>query len=328
MKSAAEYPEYQGDPENIQFLTRNEHLAAHKGSWQNPTNWYYNPETKEFIDFGENKPIPCEAINLSEPVCSPVIDSQNEKRRIKREVHESFGDKVLRAVDAVRKFSEMHPILTGIVKWGGIAAAAITTAAVANNSSGGGRSSGDGGSDYSSSESFDDYSADDGERSEAGIVGLGTAREPKSNYRGIQLLQKLQQLLLRIFQGETLDYIGSNKMVTFKLIEKSEEKLIYRYYPEGNEDKRPGTIIVNRLKEEIELTELAEDDWEREIPAGEINELIESINQMKCENGETDFLDLVTEPKHDVWYGDHALGEIMKHLREGEILEKGMQMWY
>lgn len=155
MKSAAEYPEYQGDPENIQFLTRNEHLAAHEGSWQNPTNWYYNPETKEFIDFGENKPIPCEAINLSEPVCSPVIDSQNEKRRIKREVHESFGDKVLRAVDAVREFSEMHPILTGIVKWGGIAAAAITTAAVANNSSGGGRSSGDGGSDYSSSESFD-----------------------------------------------------------------------------------------------------------------------------------------------------------------------------
>lgn len=44
MKSAAEYPEYQGDPDNIQFLTRDEHLAAHKGSWQNPTNWYYNPE--------------------------------------------------------------------------------------------------------------------------------------------------------------------------------------------------------------------------------------------------------------------------------------------
>ena len=41
MKSAAEYPEYQGDPDNIQFLTRDEHLAAHKGSWQNPTNWYY-----------------------------------------------------------------------------------------------------------------------------------------------------------------------------------------------------------------------------------------------------------------------------------------------
>lgn len=200
MKSAAEYPEYQGDPDNIQFLTREEHLEAHKGSWQNPTNWYYNPETKEFVDFGENKPIPCAAINLSEPVRSPVIDSQNKGDDLKEpskaeaestesvkpsrredvghhsetksqsktavpppEVHEGFGDKVLRAVDAVKEFSERHPILTGIVKWGGIAAAAITTAAVANNSSGGGGSSGDGESDSSSSDLFDDYSgqADD-----------------------------------------------------------------------------------------------------------------------------------------------------------------------
>lgn len=200
MKSAAEYPEYQGDPDNIQFLTRDEHLAAHKGSWQNPTNWYYNPETKEFVDFGENKPIPCAAINLSEPVCSPVIDSQNKEdeltdtskakaeptERVKPsqradaahhseaklqgktmvappEVHESFGDRVLRAVDAAKEFSERHPILTGIVKWGGIAAAAITTVAVANNSSGGGGSSGDSGSDSPSSDLFADYSgqADD-----------------------------------------------------------------------------------------------------------------------------------------------------------------------
>ena len=52
MKSAAEYPEYQGDPDNIQFLTREEHLEAHKGSWQNPTNRHYNPETKDFVDLG------------------------------------------------------------------------------------------------------------------------------------------------------------------------------------------------------------------------------------------------------------------------------------
>ncbi len=83
MKSAAEYPEYQGDPDNIQFLTREEHLEAHKGSWQNPTNWYYNPETKEFVDFGENKPIPCAAISLSEPVCSPAIESQNKSDELK-----------------------------------------------------------------------------------------------------------------------------------------------------------------------------------------------------------------------------------------------------
>ena len=31
MKSAEEYPEYQADPNNIQFLTREEHLEAHMG---------------------------------------------------------------------------------------------------------------------------------------------------------------------------------------------------------------------------------------------------------------------------------------------------------
>lgn len=193
MKSAAEYPEYQGDPENIQFLTRDEHLEAHKGSWQNPTNWYFNPETKEFIDFGENKPIPCEAINLSEPMCSPIIDRQNENDELKEsskakaesaehvkpsqredaahhseaklqgktmvappEVQESFGDKVFRAVEAVKEFSERHPVLTEIVKWGGAATVAIATVAVANNSSGGGRFSGNSGSDSSSSDLLDD----------------------------------------------------------------------------------------------------------------------------------------------------------------------------
>lgn len=64
-------------------------------------------------------------------------------------------------VDAVKEFSEKHPVLTGIVKWGGSAAAAIVTVVIANNSSGGGRSSGDGGSDYSSSGSYNDYISQD-----------------------------------------------------------------------------------------------------------------------------------------------------------------------
>lgn len=196
MKSAAEYPEYQGDPDNIQFLTRDEHLAAHKGSWQNPTNWYYNPDTKEFIDFGENKPIPCEAINLSEPMCSPVIDSQNENDELKEsskaetestervkpsqredaahhsetklqnktkiaspEVHESFGDKFLHVINAVKGFGERHPVLSGVLKVAGIAALAAGADAIANsgNGSSGGGSRSSSSDDYSSRSSDDDY---------------------------------------------------------------------------------------------------------------------------------------------------------------------------
>lgn len=70
MKSAEMYPEYQGDPGNIQFLTRAEHLEAHEGNWQNPTNWYFNPVTKEKVDFGDGPFIMCEIIRLPEPVVS------------------------------------------------------------------------------------------------------------------------------------------------------------------------------------------------------------------------------------------------------------------
>lgn len=64
MKSAAAYPDYQGDPNNIQFLTKTEHLAVHNGNYQNPTNWYYDPDTQEKTDFGDNPPIPCTVISL------------------------------------------------------------------------------------------------------------------------------------------------------------------------------------------------------------------------------------------------------------------------
>ena len=49
---------------------------------------------------------------------------------------------------------------------------------------------------------------------------------------------------------------------------------------------------------------------------------------MKRERGATDFVELVTEPEHSIYYGDHAVREIVKHLREGKVPKKGMQAWY
>ena len=176
MKSAAEYPEYQGDPNNIQFLTREEHLEAHKGSWQNSTNWYYNPETKEFVDFGDNRPIPCEVISLSEPVRTPIIDRQENSDGFKEpaktkntpqkkttivppEMHESFGSKILHVVDVVKEFGEKHPVLTGVLKALGITAAAVGAEAIVNSTIGvSGGSSSCLSDDYCNSSSDDDYS--------------------------------------------------------------------------------------------------------------------------------------------------------------------------
>lgn len=94
MKSAADYPADQGNPDNIQFLTRDEHLEAHKGSWQNPTNWYYDPMTKEFHDFGEGEVVPCKIIELSDPVVGPKITESKkdiEKEQTEKNVNTDKG---------------------------------------------------------------------------------------------------------------------------------------------------------------------------------------------------------------------------------------------
>ncbi len=54
MKSVSLYPEYAGDPKNIQFLNEDEHLlGAHNGDYHNLTNGYYDPETGIMNEFGE-----------------------------------------------------------------------------------------------------------------------------------------------------------------------------------------------------------------------------------------------------------------------------------
>ena len=148
MKSAEMYPEYQGDPGNIQFLTRSEHLEAHNGNWRNPTNWYFNPVTKKKIDFGDGPFIPCEIIQLPEPIMKSNISvdtkedvlteqvenvKTNESPTSKKEeepihtipVNKSkpvikqaggLGNTVKKAFMAVTDFPNYHPVLTRIVK--------------------------------------------------------------------------------------------------------------------------------------------------------------------------------------------------------------------
>ncbi len=56
MKSVSKYPQFAGDSKNIQFLTEKEHLyGAHKGSYHNKTNGYYDPKTKEMNSFRGNQ---------------------------------------------------------------------------------------------------------------------------------------------------------------------------------------------------------------------------------------------------------------------------------
>lgn len=162
MKSVEKYPEYQGDPNNIQFLTKAEHLEAHQGNWQNPTNWYYDPISKQFFAFDECELIPCEVIKLSNPVITietPSVDTEVEMLE-KTQSEQSSGtdppievlpnkqlsmpnptkstpakqtskgsvmDGLVNVVNAVKDFSDKHPVLTTVVEMGiGITATVIT----------------------------------------------------------------------------------------------------------------------------------------------------------------------------------------------------------
>ena len=77
MKSAEAYPEFQGEADNIQFLSRSEHFTAHDRDFKNPTNGYFNPTTGETIVFGDDPYEPCKVIELSNPV--PIQEREGKK---------------------------------------------------------------------------------------------------------------------------------------------------------------------------------------------------------------------------------------------------------
>ena len=54
-------------------------------------------------------------------------------------------------------------------------------------------------------------------------------------------------------------------MVTFILVKRNGNLLVYRYYPNDDRSKSPGEITVDLDNQLFEITELAEDDFEYEI---------------------------------------------------------------
>ncbi len=117
-------------------------------------------------------------------------------------------------------------------------------------------------------------------------------------------------------------------MVAYELIEKNDDKLIYRYFPADERDKKPGTVIVDRLSKKIEVTEIAEMDVENYITPEELNEMIDAINEMRKERGCMDFDEHVETGETSIYFADHVVFDLRDRLKNGEIPEKGMPMWY
>ena len=119
-------------------------------------------------------------------------------------------------------------------------------------------------------------------------------------------------------------------MVTFKLEERNNDKLIYFYYPEGHEDKRPGTIIADLAKNKITVTELAEED--RIIPPKELNGLAKAINMIKRGNGESDPVELVTWPERsfftEITQSGRSLSVSIREMYPKKLCGRGTEAAY
>ncbi len=86
--------------------------------------------------------------------------------------------------------------------------------------------------------------------------------------------------------------------------------------------------MVDKEKKTVKITELAEDDWERDILPEEINKLIDAMNEMKAERGETDFEEHISRTEHSIYFGDHAVRRIVEELNNGNTFKKGTAAWY
>lgn len=92
MKSVSLYPQYAGDPNNIQFLSEEEHLyGAHGGSYHNLTNGYYDPYKKTMVEFnGDELPqIPEYHLDNSEErqLRDEVISCYHEDKSVSNSNH-------------------------------------------------------------------------------------------------------------------------------------------------------------------------------------------------------------------------------------------------
>jgi len=121
-------------------------------------------------------------------------------------------------------------------------------------------------------------------------------------------------------------------MVTFRLIEENDKYIIYWYFPEGKEECGHGVIIIDKQKEEISTTQLAPGDFSRVVSPDELNEMRNSVNNMRKVEGDPE----LTEEKWPsakeeitiAFFADHAVSKILEGYNSGEILGNGMVAWY
>ena len=123
-------------------------------------------------------------------------------------------------------------------------------------------------------------------------------------------------------------------MVTYELIHRSGNELLYQYWPEDDRSSHPGRIAIDINRETSSLEEPAERDFQDSTTGADMNALRDAINDMRRERGEDPLTEeeLPAEPDNAVcrqwYYYDHAVQGLSRRLDKGERPEHGTVAWY
>lgn len=123
-------------------------------------------------------------------------------------------------------------------------------------------------------------------------------------------------------------------MVTYELIHRSGNELLYQYWPEDDRSSRPGRIAIDINRETSSLEEPAERDFQDSVTGADMNALRDAINDMRRERGEDPLTEeeLPAEPDNAVcrwwYYYDHVIQCLSRRLDKGERPEHGTVAWY
>ena len=109
-------------------------------------------------------------------------------------------------------------------------------------------------------------------------------------------------------------------MVTYELIHRSGNKLLYQYWPEDDRSSRPERIAIDINRETSSLGEPAERDFQDSATGADMNALRDAINDMRRERGEDPLTEkeLPAEPDNAVcrwwYYYDHVVQGLSRRL--------------
>lgn len=117
-------------------------------------------------------------------------------------------------------------------------------------------------------------------------------------------------------------------MVEFALKNVTANRLVYEYYPKGDEEKLPGIISVWVNKRDVVLDIAAEDDFVTFSTTEEINKLKDSMDEVYEELGmipdSDDDWNFDTEGYDWYYYAEKVMQKLRDNISNGKVLKRGI----